>query len=64
VVLPADVGTGAVPSDWERWRICWEMGHTVSFGLQLLGFGALVLAALSEQHPRHMRRFAGTGAVG
>ena len=58
VVLPADVGTGAVPSDSERWRIGWERGHTVSFGL-LLGFAALVLAVLSERHPRQVRGFAG-----
>jgi hypothetical protein len=38
-----------LPADWERWRIHWETGHTVSFGLLLLGFGALVLAVLSER---------------
>jgi hypothetical protein len=63
VVLPADVGTGAVPSDWERWRLHWEAGHAVSFGLLLLGFGALVLAVVSEQHPHQVRRLAGAGAV-
>ena len=63
VVLPADGGTGAVPADWERWRIRWEMGHTVSFGLLLLGFAALVLAVLSERHPRQVGRFAGTGGI-
>lgn len=56
VVLPANVGidgwsTGGNPSDMERWRAHWEMGHAVSFGLLLLGFGALVLAVLSERHP-------------
>ena len=63
VVLPANPGTGAVPSDWERWRIRWEMGHTVSFGLMLLGFATLVLAVLSERHPRQGGRFAGGGAI-
>jgi hypothetical protein len=48
VVLPA----GPVASDWERWRVHWETGHAVSFGLLLLGFGALVLAVLSEPYPR------------
>jgi hypothetical protein len=43
VVLPVD------PADVERWRLHWETGHTVSFGLLLLGFGALVLAVLSER---------------
>lgn len=62
MVLPAEGGTGAVPSDWERWRIRWEMGHTVSFGL-LLGFAALVLAVLSERHPRQVGRFVGTGGI-
>jgi hypothetical protein len=60
VVLPA--GTGSVPSGWERWRIGWETGHTVSFVL-LLGFAAPVLAVLSERHPRRVRRLAGTGAI-
>jgi hypothetical protein len=48
VVLPA----GPVASDTERWRVHWETGHAVSFGLLLLGFGALVLAVLSERYPR------------
>jgi hypothetical protein len=57
VVLPAGTGsgswgTGAVPSDWERWRLHWESGHAASFVLLLLGFGALVLAVLSERTPR------------
>jgi hypothetical protein len=56
VVLPANVGiggwsTGGNPSDTERWRAHWETGHAVSFGLLLLGFGALVLAVLSERYP-------------
>jgi hypothetical protein len=59
VVLPA----GAVPADWERWRLHWELGHAVSFGLLLLGFGALVLAVLSERHPGQARRLAGAGAT-
>ena len=68
VVLPAGIGsagwsTGAVPSDWERWRIRWETGHTVSFALLLLGFAALVLAVLSERHPRRVGRFAGAGGI-
>jgi hypothetical protein len=54
VVLPAniDIGswsTGGIPADWERWRVRWETGHAVSFGLLLVGFGALVLAVLSER---------------
>ena len=63
VMVPADVGTGAVPSDWERWRIRWEAGHTVSFVLLLLGFAALVLAVLWERHPRRVRGFAGAGGL-
>jgi hypothetical protein len=31
VVLPTDAG--AVSADWERWRLHWEAGHAVSFGL-------------------------------
>jgi hypothetical protein len=59
VVLPADIGsgdwsTGAVPSDWERWRVHWETGHTASFGLLLLGFGALVVAVVSERAPHRV----------
>jgi hypothetical protein len=55
VVLPADVGSGgwsggAVPPDWASWRVHWETGHTVSFGL-LRGFVALVLALLAERRP-------------
>jgi hypothetical protein len=54
VVLPADIGSGdwstaAVPSDWERWRLDWETGHAASFGLLLLGFGALAVAVMSER---------------
>jgi hypothetical protein len=63
VVLPAN-GSGAAPSDWERWRIRWELGHTVSFGLLLFGFAALVLAVLSERHPRQVGRFSGAGGIG
>jgi hypothetical protein len=63
VVLPVDAGTGTVPSDWERWRVGWETAHTVSFVLLLLGFAALVLAVVSERHPRQVRRFSGTGAA-
>lgn len=55
VVLPAR----PVASDWERWRVHWEAGHAVSFGLLLLGFGALVLAVLSERYPRD--RLLGAG---
>jgi hypothetical protein len=32
--------------------------------LLLLGFGALVLAVLSERHPRPVGRLAAAGAVG
>ena len=55
VVLPA----GPVASDRERWRVHWETGHAVSFGLLLLGFGALVLAVLSERYPRDRSLGAG-----
>jgi hypothetical protein len=51
VVLPANAAPAAVASDWERWRVHWETGHAVSFGLLLLGFGALVLAVVSERYP-------------
>jgi hypothetical protein len=60
VVLPSDTGLGG----WQRWRLHWEAGHAVSFGLLLLGFGALVLAVLSERHPRPVGRLAAAGAVG
>lgn len=61
MVLPANAATGAAPSDWERWRIGWETSHTVSFGLLLLGFAALVLAVLSERHPHRVGGAARTG---
>jgi hypothetical protein len=61
VVLPADAGTDAVPADWERWRLHWEAGHAVSFGLLLLGFGALVLAVLSERSPHRVGSAARPG---
>lgn len=54
VVLPANAAAGAVASDWERWRIHWETGHAVSFGLLLFGFGALVLAVVSERYPHRV----------
>jgi hypothetical protein len=59
VVLPSDTRLGG----WERWRLHWEAGHAVSFGLLLLGFGALVLAVLSERHPRQMAPLVGAGAI-
>jgi hypothetical protein len=58
-VLPAD----AVASDWERWRVGWETGQTVSFVLLLLGFAALVLAVVWERHPRPGPRLAAAGAA-
>jgi hypothetical protein len=60
VVLPANAAAGEVASDWERWRVHWETGHAVSFGLLLLGFGALVLAVVSERYPYRV----GDGASG
>lgn len=36
--------TGILPPDWTDWRNQWEAAQAVSFGLHLLGFGALVWA--------------------
>ncbi len=59
VVLPSDTGLGG----WQRWRLHWEAGHAVSFGLLLIGFGALVLAVLSERYPRQVARLVGTETI-
>jgi hypothetical protein len=38
----------AVPELWMRLRPRWEYGHAIGFVLQLLGFCALVIAALGD----------------
>jgi hypothetical protein len=32
----------ALPANWSDMRDSWELGHTLRFALQLLGFSALV----------------------
>lgn len=51
IVLPANLQLatwlgGTVPSDWTAVRARWETGHAVSSVLQIIGFGAIVRAAL------------------
>lgn len=41
-----------VPELWTRLRPRWEYGHAIGFGLQLLGFCAVVIAALGDLRAR------------
>jgi hypothetical protein len=34
----------SIPEDWKQWRAQWEFSHAGRFVLQLIGFGALLLA--------------------
>jgi hypothetical protein len=45
---------GPVPADWTDYRACWEWGHAIIAGVELLGFAALVGALLADT-PRNLR---------
>ncbi len=34
----------SIPPDWAEWRRQWEYSHVTRFGLQLIGFSALVIS--------------------
>ena len=37
-----------LPADWTRWRAQWEYAHAARFGLQFIGFSALVISFLFD----------------
>ena len=37
-----------LPADWTRWRAQWEYAHAARFGLQFIGFSALVVSLLFD----------------
>lgn len=40
--------TASIPADWTRVRNQWEYSHAARFGLQLIGFTALLISVLVE----------------
>jgi hypothetical protein len=42
----ADWTAGAVPPDWSRTRLRWEIGHAIAAALEFTGFCALVWSVL------------------